>query len=83
MPKAKLETVAELWESFRAILPPDAPAMQVIETRRAFYAACCGMLSIMRAIGNDDVSEEVGVAHLESMARELVAFQDDLRAGRA
>ncbi len=33
------QIVKEAWESwYKAIMPPDVPATQIIETRRAFYA---------------------------------------------
>ena len=33
-----MKPIEEYWNSYRAILPKDAGATQIIETRRAFYA---------------------------------------------
>jgi len=78
-----METVAQMWESFSKVIPADAPDVQRIEMRRAFYAGVWGLLCSAKAVGRDEVSEEAGVAYFESVDAECRAFQADLLAGRA
>jgi hypothetical protein len=72
------------WVSYsRQVLPRDAPAVQRIETRRAFYAGAAAMHAILRALGEDDVSEDDGVDVIEETLRELKAFSQAAREGKA
>lgn len=67
--------LARAWESYRAkVLPPDAPDVQVVETRRAFYAGATIVLEICKRVGAPDVSEDLGVLQFEMLDREIVAF---------
>lgn len=65
------------------VLPPNASATQKAETRRAFYAGAWHVLSTMQDIGEPDISEDQGVAILESIKTEILGFLDDVKAGRA
>jgi hypothetical protein len=68
--------VMDGWESFKAaVMPPDAPPVQIQEMRRAFFAGAWLLLTEMRAYMTDDVSEEQGVAFLEGLKSEMERFQ--------
>jgi hypothetical protein len=72
------------WESYRReVIPADAPAVQVSECRRSFFAGAQAVLSEMNAISEPNVSEAEGVRRLEGMHRECRAFCADVKAGRA
>lgn len=72
------------WDIFcKAIMPPDAPAIQRTEMRRAFYAGAAHMIGTLNAIGEPDVSEEDGCRVLATIETELEQFRTDLEKGRA
>jgi hypothetical protein len=77
-------TVRDAWDSYVAgVMPPDAPPDQIRECRRAFYAGFWAMLNINIGIGEDGVTEAMGVFVLESLVRECRAFNADVQQGRA
>lgn len=79
-----MRTIQHAWESFAAaVLSPDAGAVQRREMRRAFYAGAHATLTVMRGLGEPEVSEDAGVAVLESLSQESQAFAVAVTQGRA
>ncbi len=79
-----MNSVKEAWESFEAaVIPEDAPAVQRSEMRRAFYAGAWAMLMGCSSIGETSVTEEEGVAMLESWKKECERFYLMMNMGRA
>jgi hypothetical protein len=78
-------TIGDLWLSYLdQVIPVGAPLVQIQESKRAFYAAAGLVLDLlMSGIGDDTVSEEDGVAYLESLHQEVRAFVGDVVNGRA
>jgi hypothetical protein len=80
--------IDEAWQDLRAnILPPHAPAIQLKEMRRAFYAGAQAMMNALVLNVSDtgdinDVTPE-DEALIEDIQAELQQFADDLQAGRA
>lgn len=78
-----MNTIQEEFDGYtKAVLhmvPPNS--VQMIETRRAFYAGAQSVLKIMHKIG--DVSDEAGVAILEGLATEILNFSTDVGEGKA
>jgi hypothetical protein len=72
----KTETIAESFDTYRrAVIPIDAPAVQVEECRRAFYAgAYFLLLNIAYNIGDESTDEEAGIQQLEALKAECEAF---------
>lgn len=74
------------WRDFeRHCVHVGAPAVQLREMRRAFYAGATSVLHLMTRDldeGTDEVTEE-DVAVLDGLAAELKAFADDVKQGRA
>jgi len=76
-----LESLATIFAGYRAaIIPAEAPAVQVEECRRAFYSAAFALLTTFALIGTDEISEDAGVAHLDGLMKECDAFIADLKA---
>jgi hypothetical protein len=74
--RMRLETVAESWATYRAkVLPADASQVQVVETRRSFYAGVyfC-LMNLAFNIGDDSTDEEEGLRELEKLKAECEAF---------
>jgi hypothetical protein len=73
-------TIADSFAAYRkAVIPADASPIQIEECRRAFYAGSYFMLTNLReGIGDDAVSEEDGVQHLERLQAECETFLADL-----
>jgi hypothetical protein len=79
----RFETVKAMWEGFeKDVIPDDAPLVQVQEMRRAFYAGAWAMLVGCKSVGNDDVTEDEGVAQLESWRKECERFVAMMNMGR-
>jgi hypothetical protein len=72
------------WESYRTqVLPKDAPPIQIMECRRAFYAGSEAFFRCVFDVSGDDVSEDAGAEYLETLNQELQAFGRDVGAGKA
>ena len=76
-------TVLDEWLSYQsAVLPQNCPAIQRVETRRAFYAGAQAMLALIARI-DEDVPDEQGVEYLERFRRELQGFAELVAQGAA
>lgn len=76
-------TIRDGWLSYRRdIIPANAPAVQVQECRRAFYAGAHALLCIVTSLGDDSVPEDAGVDVLAALHSESQKFADDVKAGR-
>jgi hypothetical protein len=77
-----MNTIQSSWESYQAqVMPKDAPDVQVIETRRAFYAGCQTILGIMYGIGDDSISEDAGIQMIETLHQECQLFLSGIKRG--
>lgn len=65
--------IADLWESYRKrVLPANAGAVQVEETRRGFYAGCAGLFGLItNHMSPGEEITEADVAVLDAIQREL------------
>lgn len=77
------ETLAEIWDSYRAILPPNASRTQVVETKRAFYAGAAAFFDLMSNAAAGSPTDEAGAAAIEAIYQEAVAFAQSVAAGEA
>ena len=77
--------LAREWESFaEAIGISDAPAIQLVEMKRAFMAGARSYSGlIMRHASRDEDVTAEDVAMMEALEVEMAAFLDDVMAGRA
>lgn len=64
----------------REVIPVNAPAVQIVECKRAFFAGAHAVLSQVIKFGDEEVSENVGVEGLERMRQELLKFKDAVAA---
>lgn len=73
------------WENFRALcLPDDAPAVQVREMRRAFYAGVdCIIVKIMHDLSEGPDVEDRDIELMEGIEAELQAFSQNIKDGVA
>jgi hypothetical protein len=78
--------IQALWNEFRTlVLPPDAPDIQIVDMRRAFYA---GVHSAMNRLASemsdgdalDDPNDERAIREVNE---ELRMFSLDVKEGRA
>lgn len=62
------------WKAYQnEVLPPDAPRVQIDETRNAYYAGASMVIMTMHQIGLDDgVSEDEGAEILQEMSLEIL-----------
>ena len=80
-----LPSVSELWNVFaKQVMPNGAPAVQMIEMRRAFYSGAFAMHTAQTlGVGDDSVTEEQGMKYLSSIDAELRAFFAAVEKGDA
>jgi hypothetical protein len=72
----RLETVAESFATYRAaVIPREAPEVQIEECRRAFYAGTyfC-LMNLAFNVGDDSTSEDEGIVELEKLKAECEAY---------
>lgn len=66
------------WDGYRsAVVPKDASAVQIRETRLGFYAGATAALDLFFAIAAES-NEDAGAARMESYRLELEAFSRSL-----
>lgn len=73
------------WQSYRAkVIPPGAPGVQLVESRRAFYAGARALLgSLIAVLGPDQEATESDLAIMDSVQEELDEFRKDVENGKA
>jgi hypothetical protein len=82
----KFETVGEIWRSFWSAIRPEGPVspVQIQETRRAFYGGFAACLLLLRnTVGQDEMTEDEGVAYAEALLSECSTFQRLVKEGKA
>lgn len=78
-----MNTLQAMWQSYAdQVLPRDAPTIQRVECRRAFYAGAQAFLGLMTG-PVADASEDAGVAMIEGYRQELAVFVVDVRSDLA
>jgi hypothetical protein len=82
---SSLETLAAAWAGWRAaVIPITAPVVQVVESRRAFYAGAAAFLEMQMKALSPGADETPGdLARMDGWYHELRQFQEDVRAGKA
>lgn len=76
----KRQLVLELWNSYRReVIPAEAPDVQVIECRRAFYAGAKGLLRAIEACLDPTSPDETpgDMAQMQAISDELDRFAGD------
>jgi hypothetical protein len=69
------------WRSYlERCVPGDAGDVQVLQTRRAFFAGAAGAMKLMTDIGSPDVTYDQAVETLNLIDGELADFRE--RIGR-
>jgi hypothetical protein len=75
-----LETVRDMWSEYRrAVMPADAPPVQIIECRRAFYGGVWALFT--RCVANatrGNMTEETMNAWLDSIEAEQHRFKESI-----
>lgn len=74
---------AEFDSYLKDVIPVDAPTVQIVESKRAFFAGAQSMMHQMLLISEDVVTEDQGVNRLEAIRLELEQFKKDVVGGRA
>lgn len=74
-----MKTVQQEWESFaKAIFRgQEISEIQFTETKKAFFAGATAMLSMVQSVGDDGVTDEDGVAYLDALHDEILAFMQN------
>lgn len=79
-PPRKVGLLAEAWQSYRdeILVPARAGALQIRETRRAFYAGALTVLAACERIGEPDIPERDGMQVLSGIKRELALYKESI-----
>jgi len=80
-----MRTLKSQWAEYRErVVPATAPAVQVLECRRAFYAGAeCLLRAIMQGLDPGLEPTDADLSRMESIEAELSAFAADVTARRA
>lgn len=79
-----MNTIAEQWGVFEArVIPKDAPQVQRLEMKRAFYGGAAGLLSMMLKIADSGMSDEAGGAVMDGWEDECQRFAQEVKRGAA
>lgn len=75
--------IENAWKDYALrVLPPDAPAVQFRETKRAFFAGAQGLLATI-STQLDQGSDQDAFAFMDRVAAELEAYCAAVKEGRA
>lgn len=78
-----MQTLAQCWERFRdSVVPPGSPPIEVDRAKMCFYAGAAYMFDQNLAVGERDVPELVGAAHLKAIGDELKEYARVLQAAQ-
>lgn len=79
-----MKVVETAWLDYRTkIIPPNAPPIQVSESKKAFYAGAGTLLdSIMNILGPGQEPTESDLLIMDGIAEELRQYVRDVAAGR-
>jgi hypothetical protein len=68
-------TLADMWESYaRQVIPPGTSPRAIQNNKFAFYGGASYVLEVLTAIGDREVSEDVGIETIERLHQELRLF---------
>lgn len=70
----KRQWLREQWETYRLIIPKQAGEIQLIETKRAFYAGAGAMFDLMTNTTPGPHVQQEDLDKLTTIAKELVNF---------
>ena len=71
-----LKSIEEEWAGYSKMVfrKCNPSAVQIMETKQAFFAAAFALTTAMSEIGEPHISEAEGVRYLENVQRECVEF---------
>lgn len=80
-----LTTIASAWDDYRArVLPRMCSAVQVVETRRAFYAGASALMqNLVRGLEGGTEPTEKDLATVDALGEEIQAFARAIQDGEA
>lgn len=75
----QMRSLVECWEYFKGqVMPGEQDAEAMRRARMVFYAGAAFVMDQNMAVGEPNVTEDAGAAHLESISRELNEFAAEL-----
>lgn len=76
--------IKKLWDKYHAeAIPANAPLIQIVETRRAFYAGAASLfMTMIEETKQNEMDEEKGTIYLAEINAEIDQFGQDLLGGR-
>jgi len=76
--------IREQWDSYRReVIPKDAHDVQIVESRRAFYAGAAALLRILVDLDPGDEPTEDDLRKMDEINEEIDSFKRDVKGGRA
>ncbi len=80
-----MKLIEAAWLSYReAVVPQNAPSIQLQECRRAFYAGACGLYTeIMRMLEPGTEPTDADLKMMAGIDGELRSFSKSVQQGRA
>lgn len=84
MTEPDVKLIDEYWQRYhdKVLLPNNAGVVQIVETRRAFYAGCQALFVLVTEKAAD-FTDEQAEAHFKIIDTEIQWFRDLLKEGQA
>lgn len=84
IPLRERRTLLEEWSSFLRVIPANAPVVQVVECRRAFYAGAQALFILMTGgLDADSEPTDTDLQYMDALSQELQQFANDVATGKA
>lgn len=66
------------WQLYvETVIPDDAGTVQLLESKRAFYAGAATVMTAINKLSDDSVTEEQGAKLLTGITNEISDFADE------
>lgn len=77
-----MNDIEQKWKDYRfSVIPLDAPQVQTIESRRAYYAGAAAVIKMALHLAGQ--SQQQAAKQMHELRKECERFQADVVAGRA
>lgn len=77
-----MNDITQKWLDYRIhVVPIDAPSIQVIESKRAYFAGAQAIVAMLTHLGNLPVQQQKNA--VSDLEQEINRFRADVAAGRA
>jgi len=76
---AERETIRAMWQEYRrAVIPADAPPVQIVECRRAFYGGLWALMCRLYANADGTMTDTAAADYMKDLEAEMRRFKNSV-----